>query len=384
MNKRDYEARQESQAVKSLIMDDINSIRMTGKPVAELTPERIETAQGREAAQQWSRERAAAQTYYNTTKDFSSMTNEQIMSASESARPEPGRAGFTEQAGSYDAVQKEARRVMKMREEDPAGAVASDPGVQRAVQEAQQSGSYEGVVKARMLAQRTIGIPEHRMSPVPAAEVEGYTKALRQMSEGQSSLVDQRKTAETISEDMVKRYGSYADTVLKRVLYNLTLSDSSAAIMQKVFKSAMDGRPVALNNNEQATLAITGREQAYEQARNPRVMLPLMGTGSIGQPGDIGPAMTQPGNPQPTFAPPKVHVEALLKNANPETKDGAKWIADFDSMYGKGAAYFYLKQARDTRVPNNVIPEIEGTGLGATYNNLMRGRGQTGTKAPVT
>lgn len=165
---------EESATLKNLISDDLNSIRATGQPVPELNMDRLAARLGREAAAQHMRERDAEMSYFGAVKDFDTMTPQQIGESVGGLEPVGGAIGFTEKQNVHQRAQKLAAQTIKQRGDDPAAAVDRHPMVSEALAaknaDPKSPDTWRALSKARMIAQRAIGIPESSLSPISNAE----------------------------------------------------------------------------------------------------------------------------------------------------------------------------------------------------------------------
>lgn len=342
----------EQVAVKSAIADDLASIERTGKSLDDkvLSRDKVASAFGEDYAREWEADRNRHYRYHGAVKGMDLLSEAEIARRVADVEPVPGSPGYASDIKVYEQAKAAAAATMKRREDDPAGAVENVDIVASAREAAagkNDVAANETLIRARLEAQRMIGIPAHKISPVTAGEIKGYAKIFQEMSSGQAKLAEQRAMAQSVAEDIVAKYGSYSPDVLKRVMYDLSLSDDASRVMQRIFTEAMDGRKPVLRPEESSMLNVHGQERTYAEARQPRVVLPIGPAASL-------PTMAQRDMPVPNNAPPRSHVEALTRMANADTKEGQKVIADFDQLYGSGAAYFYLNQHRAAIAPKPV------------------------------
>ena len=304
----DSMARQEQANVKSLINDDQSSIVSTGQPIPNLTPERVAAAMGPEQAEAFRTNRAFAANFYNQTNDFDTIPESTISDRLDRLKPIPGTPGFDQAQTYYEAAQKKAQTLINARYADPAGSVDQLPGVANARRGVQPNdpSSFMPVIKARLIAQDALGIPEGAQSPITDQEAKRYASVLRPVSKGQAETQDQGNVINAVVDDVNQRYGPYAQQAMARVLYHVTMKTDAAnilaAAMQKYKDGSQQGPLITPDQLKQIQM-----EQDAKRAAQIAGVTPLPAQGPIdvsANPGgldasQVAPATAAPGNQKP-------------------------------------------------------------------------------------
>lgn len=328
--KQDYEARQEAATVTNLMADDIASIRATGKPVATLTEDRLAGSLGREAAAQHMRERKAEQTYYDTVSGFGSMTNDQIGQSVERVKPKGGTEGFTEQAAAHDRVAKEAARVMKMRDEDPASAVDTQPNIKPLADAVRANPNdiqgWRDLARERKTAQRALGIPETTVSPITRAEGRMLFDKVLEAGPGQE-VAALRDTAKRIDEIFGQED---AQRVFAVGLAAAGVDKATRDVASVMLRRLGLGQPV---DPADAKALESGQVGAAES----RAVGPIPDPGYDMSMGVTPPAAATSAAPARTTAIPDGAIKMLIGDP--------RLAAQFDAKYGAGSAKRILDTA---------------------------------------
>ena len=307
---------QEKAKVNSLIQDDTESLVRTGKPVAELTPDRVTRALGPEAAQSFLQNRQAAQQYHDTTNDWDTLPSGQLKARVDTLAPNPGAAGFSTADKYYKVGQKHADAIIALRGTDPAGSVDG----QQAVKDARQSfdpknpASFLGVVKARITAQSAIGIPDGAQAPISEQEAKGYAATLRPVARGQADVANQDEAINSVVKEVYDRYGPYAKQAMARVLYHVTLKSDAADVLASAMDRLQKNTPGPLVTPDEAKRLQFERDRMAVQniaAPETAPVAPSVPTASVNSPS-------------------AEHIQMLRKNPALAPK--------FDQAFGTGAS----------------------------------------------
>ena len=256
---------QERATVKSLMSDDQASIVQTGKPIADLTPERVAKSLGPQAQVDFLHNRDLAQNFHDTTKDWHLIPEQEINARVESMKPQGGAPGFSQAQSYYDAAHKAADQIIGARYSDPAGSVHDVPIVKSAVPSNGPDG-FLPVIKARMAAQEQIGIPEAVRSPITNDEAKRYAALLRPLSQGQASAIDQTAAIEGVVNDVQQKFGPYAKQALSRVLYQVTMKKDAADVLASAIDKMTTSQPGPLTTPDDARRVQVERDAARAAA----------------------------------------------------------------------------------------------------------------------
>lgn len=113
--------RERANVLKTSIQDDIASIKMTGTPVEGINPDEVEELLGKAGLDEWRLARQDAGTYWESTQDMESLTNDEIQDRIDALDPEGG-SGFLRRFALQEDVRAEGERVMDEREAGKQGA----------------------------------------------------------------------------------------------------------------------------------------------------------------------------------------------------------------------------------------------------------------------
>jgi hypothetical protein len=236
INQQEAGLQSERATVSHLIQDDTASILTTGQPSYGLSLDRVRAVLGPEAADQFAVNRGIAQNYYDRTKDWANLSDAEIYDRVKLLEPDPGQPGFAYAQKLQQHAAEAADDLLKKRYDDPAGSVENMPDV-RAAKAANDSAA---VVKARLLAQTKLGIPEGAQSPIPDDEAKRYAALLRPVSKGQADVENQDQVINSVVKEVNQKYGQYAQPAMARVLYHVTMkqdaADAMSAAMQRYSK----------------------------------------------------------------------------------------------------------------------------------------------------
>lgn len=223
--------------VRGLVNDDIASVSSTGKTVDDpsLTEENVTKLLGRAAADEWIVRREQGRRYQAVTSDFESIAAEEINQRLASLAPKPGAQGFGSGQEIYQAAQKKAEAVLKLREADPAQSVANDAQVRgaQAAYNPQKPETVQVLVEARLAAQERAGITPLARSPITDREARTLAAGLEGGLPSQT-----RDRIEGLITGLQQTYGKHADDVLVAVMGTITknkeLSEQMAGMAKKL------------------------------------------------------------------------------------------------------------------------------------------------------
>lgn len=234
------ENRQEQISLKGRIEDDLASLKTTGVGVDGLDRSQVERFLGSAKAAEWERGRNNAKLFHETTKDFDTLPNNQIIGRIESARPAAGKEGFADAQQTHEEIAKKGSEIIKRRQQDPASASDEIDIVRKARESAEYEGegtsrrikpeSAQAIIRARLAAQDMLGID--RQHAVTRGEARVISRQLRAIGE------DDANGLNTFMKSLRQTYGAYADTVLASSLelegVNRDLSNAATKILSQI------------------------------------------------------------------------------------------------------------------------------------------------------
>lgn len=255
----------ERATVKSMMEDDQKSLITDGKPLAELTPERVGKALGPVAQEQFLRTRQNSQDYYDVTREAHTVPSSELLNRVETMKPVPGTAGYADRLSYYETAKKYAAQIIKQRESDPAAAVDKFPDVTAARSgiDLNNPETVATLAKARMRAQEVIGIPESARMPVTKQEAVAIGKPILNAPEGSETLAAIRQVLPFLD----KAYGKDADKVLEFALTESNLDNKVAKQAHNMMRKLQRGEP--LTPSDAQALQTEQTNAAQKQAAGP-------------------------------------------------------------------------------------------------------------------
>jgi len=310
--------------LRSLINDDVESIRATGTPV-DINQRAARGILPAGEMTTWQERREDARAYYDAVSDMDQQTDAEIRRRVAGLAPRDGEPGFVRQSKLYQDAGTVARGHMQLRAADPAEAVANDPGVKEARAAFNpEEPDWQPVISARMAAQDKIGIPEDRRTPLTKREALALTEPLRRMLPGQ-----ERAVLTDLAKNTKELFGQHADRAFDYALSVNRVHGESAVMASRIAKkiglgepvNREDGRAVDRDSELGAADRVVGPPSDSTTERRFTV-------DAAGMPVEIeGPHAGEP----------EVGANVPAKAIQMLRADPTK-AADFDKKYGKGTA----------------------------------------------
>jgi hypothetical protein len=325
----------EREALQAEIADDVASIGRLGKGL-DLNPARVRRLLGKEGHAKWLAAREEAEIMFRATQGLEQMPADEIEKRLTELEPEAGEKGFADKARAFDAAEKRAREILKLRKSDPAAAALDAfPEIVREDPEKDDTRRLQ----ERMRAQGALGIPETSRQPLTNDEAAAIADRIEMFEDDPATL---ETAMQAVMSDAQKRYGVMADEVMAQVLRQRGIDRATSQLGAAIMREMNLGQIVPPGNFRQ--LQRLGEIGAAEQAiagtptRTPTV-LSNPGFGRYGNPSQV--------KPQKQTLPNARQVQLL--RARPEL------APDFDKKFGDGAAQGFLKdKGSDAR---RVLPD---------------------------
>ncbi len=165
-----------------LIDSDLESIARTGEGVQGIEPGEVQTVLGPVKFKQWQDGQREARNFYNATNDMLALSGAELNERVASLKPEPGSKDFETQQSLFDRVDKQARKILTARNNDPATAAdLAIPEAERQSIDPNQPTTFGPVIARRMATQQSLGILPENQKPLTQREAELVSSALRTM-----------------------------------------------------------------------------------------------------------------------------------------------------------------------------------------------------------
>ncbi|MDP2618650.1 MAG: transglycosylase SLT domain-containing protein [Hyphomicrobiales bacterium] len=234
-------------AYRTLMNDDEASIRASGQPL-DVDFEQVRAALDEDEIDTWREKREDASAYYDAVSDMAEMPSDEIPGRVDVLEPRPSEVGFARAEKLHDQVEKEANRIVKLRNDDPALSVAELAEVKQAAEafdQAKPAESWAALMKARLAAQSRIGIQEDLASVLTSDEAKRIAAPIRTASEDEwYSRFDQMVAG------IEETFGDYADEALRQVVREFVKSEDKAFYASRIIRQIVDGQGV-----DQATVS---------------------------------------------------------------------------------------------------------------------------------
>jgi GH24 family phage-related lysozyme (muramidase) len=347
-----HQARLDQSETKRLIGDDLASVKATGDGVPSLTMERVASALGVTAAQDWLAKRNYASQVHRATDGMDQMPIDQIharVDQTATGLQVPGE-GAAQRAALHQEVTSRAEEIITARLADPAQAVQTTGGVRAARERLQGDNSLqarEGYIDAVYAAQDALGVPSYSRSPITLGEAKQYAIKMRPLTKGQADVADQDRVIEGVVNEINDRYGKYAKDVLQRVMYHVTLKKEAGEVLANAMQRMVSTNAGPIVTADEAHRVNTERQSDDMRAASGNTVYdPMSGQSfstdaAAGEPSAGLPfwkSARTPGDPnKPTFS---KAIDAL--SADPE-----KLLPSFIQRYGRD------------RVPANLLKQYE-------------------------
>jgi Phage tail lysozyme len=196
-----------------LIGDDVSSISRTGVGVAvggqPIDYATVAKTFGEDKAQAWLEDKAFAKQAYDATNGLEHMHGDDMAQRLADLEPKAGETGYEAKAKIFDEATKQADKILKLRNTDPALA-AED-----AYPELTQITDPVERAHKRMDAQSALGIFEAGRNPLTRQEAQAISGRINLVEDNPDALDAEMRA---IMNDTQKTYGTLADDVMAQVL----------------------------------------------------------------------------------------------------------------------------------------------------------------------
>lgn len=362
--------------MSNLLEDDLTQLEMTGKG-QDIDPAMVANTLGDAKAAEWLDRRSEAAASYAVVESIDGLSNEDITKHLDELQPEEGSPDYAKQARLYDKALSRSAKVLAEREKDPAKAVAKAPMVKAALEnfDPQNPQSHQALVKARLAAQDSIGIPGVLQNPVtredaaqlfaPIVKALDREDAEMAIAKGSSTPAERRASVKEIKaatqaemkkaiDNIETLYGPYAGQVLTQAIAQNFRNQNDANLMANVLRKINAGERVtqsdigALDQTSEATQAEDAMAPAGGGSWLPDwVTKPLKIYGQVYQPPGVGLALKMRDDAT-KFAKEKENAKKVGPFAPVTQRAIQALIANpsqaetFDKMFGPGEAEKWL------------------------------------------
>lgn len=333
--------------LKQSLDDDVESIRKTGQPGTV----DLDTAKRVLEPNQVNRyflQRQEAELEYKTLNDLPTLSNAQLQSRLDEVAPPAGAPLFEMRQKIFDKAAKQVEELRELRTVDPARSVETLPEVRQAATAVnanpEDPEAVQNLAKARIDAQRRVGVPDTRWSPITKAEARQLMAPVKGL-EGKA-LTEAMMGVTSKIETM---YGPYARAAgiaaIEHIVHNKELAEELERKLTRATKGLPETAAAArriefFNESAQASRAFgPGLDEGVGASRYG----PAGASGAkasfanpdMDDPEVSGSAETR--SPFQNFTGPRPteeHIKALI--GNPAT------ASDFNRRYGAGQAEIIL------------------------------------------
>lgn len=326
----DSAAAQEQFTVKDLIKSDLASMAGSGQGVDGLTEERVRNALGSGAATEWKQTHEDAHTVFLATSDLTTLNDQQLAERIAQVQPQPGMQDYARQAAIAKAVTDGAHKVLKMRNEDPAGLFNSAPVVQKALQgvDKKNPATWAPVGKARLAEQQAAGVDEDNQTPITKDEAAALAVPLHRMVPG-----TERATVTQLGNDLHDMFGQDAGKAFIYVMRQVGLGEEARKVAGRVLKDL---------NLSPEDIARAAAERTAREAADRDAAAKATGGGWFGwlangvDPDGINPPMPSSAKGDPSVPEPAAKAVNIPKSAIAELRKNPQLAGDFNKKYGNG------------------------------------------------
>lgn len=322
--------------VRSSIKDDLASIEATGVPLQTLTRDKVAQIMGEAGARDWERERSRATSFHEVVKSFDTMPVEQMQRMVESKKPEGGSEDFEANQKAYERLRKMSDKMIEERQQDPAQSVSRVENVQKAEAAMKAAPSnpetWRALAKARLDAQRAVGVPEQSLTPISYREATALAQPVIDASA--KSMAETNIALNNLQTMLERNFGEHADEAMVYILQTATLSRETAEVAQAVLSKIIRGQMPAQSD-------LRAVDDAAARAAAERAMGNGIGPGSMDgfMPSFTTSEPTQSMTPMQDFDPmASTRSRAPSNDSLKALRDGKVTPEQFDAAFGKGSA----------------------------------------------
>jgi hypothetical protein len=317
--------------IKSDLDGDVERIRLTGQsgnPDLEtaarvLTPNQINDHLLK---------RRVAHVEFNAMNGIEALPDTGLTERIAANEPDPSEDLYAERVKIYDKLNKRVRELRKLRDEDPAAAVADLPDVQVALQGIEEDNaspeSWQRLARARLDAQAAIDIPKGLRTPITKDEARVRAAPLKGLDRGTELTEAVRQMLTDVDRD----FGPYARSVAVSIV-DLAIKDRDISeVTSGIIRKTLSGRtlsPVDVRAAEEATSALLVQRSMMPFA-DPFTQLGL--TNAPPSPSAALDPFANYGMAPATVMPPPEAIMALRNNPS--------LAREFEAKYGLPAAEF--------------------------------------------
>jgi hypothetical protein len=235
-----YEGEQEE--LKQMLKDDVESIRDSGVPRADVNIDRAKRVLSKNELYKYETERKRAQMEYTAMSDFDSLPNNQIEQRINSLVPKTGSADYEIADDVYNKAKKRADEVRGLRNRDPAAAADSlpelKPYLKASTDAPDDPKAAQQLVKARLQTQDKLGIALASQSPITDNEAKSIIARTKGL-EGK----DLTEAVMSLNEELRNKYGDYASMVGTAAIRSEVRDKEIAEELQSQIDRAFKGQP---------------------------------------------------------------------------------------------------------------------------------------------
>lgn len=216
---------------------DVASVRETGTPVGGFDFDEYAKVATPRKLERYVQRRKEAEAEFKAIDGMAEMSIEDIHARVEGLKPVPGSSDFDDENTVYERADRKARDLLRLRERDPAEAVAKSQEVQdaRANLDKDKPETVQRLIKARIAAQDRLGIPSHMVRAVTQREARLIAGPIKAASE-----IDQFDVLEKTYNSLKVTHGAYADEALTSAIELITKSKDRSLVLTEAIKGFME------------------------------------------------------------------------------------------------------------------------------------------------